>query len=119
MFMHGAMQREGSPGSHFDRALVEQRKRTWKAEAHRAGVGIGRVAETCRAATENLRLGQQLDMDFQPDDRLVFREQFRRDGGRIWSGFSHGLGDYSIQRFGADACKVRLWFARTGVLTGA
>jgi len=30
-----------------------------------------------------------LDVDFQADDRLVFREHFGREGRFLWSGFRH------------------------------
>ena len=54
------------------RALSD-RQRARQPEADRAGVGVRRVAERQLAAAEHLRPRLQLDVDLQPDDRLVAR----------------------------------------------
>ena len=55
-----------------------------KSEAYRADVGVWRIAELCGASAEDFRLGQQLDVDLKPDDRLVLGarrdRRFRRGG---------------------------------------
>ena len=48
--------------------------------ANLADVRIGRIAEAGRAAAEDFRFRQKLDVDFQSDDGLVFRERFPGDG---------------------------------------
>jgi len=35
-------------------------------------------------------LVEELDVDFQADDGLVFRQDFGGDGRFLWSGFRHG-----------------------------
>ena len=52
---------------------VQHRQRPRQAQADRADVGVGRVAEAGRAAAENLRGRLQLHVDFQADDGLVVR----------------------------------------------
>ena len=46
-------------------------------QAHRAGVGVGRIAERQLAAAEHLRPRLELDVDLQPDDGLVARRRVR------------------------------------------
>src|SRR5580704_7853612 len=90
MLVHRAVQRQRGTGSHFDYPLVQHRQGAGKAETDGTSVGVGRVAEARGATAENFGVGQQLDVDFQADDRLVFREQVGRDAGRVWSRFRHG-----------------------------
>ena len=57
-----------------------------QAQAHRADVGVRRIAEAGRAAAENLGARQELDVDFQSDDRLVpglRRDRSFRRGGHV------------------------------------
>ena len=72
-----AVQRHRRQHGELHRLPVQHRQRAGQAEAHRADVGVRRIAEVRGAAAEDLRLGQQLDVDFEPDDRLVLRT--RRD----------------------------------------
>ena len=65
---------------------VEHRQRAGQPEAHRADVGVRRIAEVGGAAAEDLGLGQQLDVDFESDDRLVLRARRNRrfrSGGHV------------------------------------
>ena len=89
MFVDRAIQGERGTHGHFDGALVHDGESSRQAEAHRADVGVRRIAEPRRAAAKDLRSGEQLDVDFQADDRLVFREHFRRQRSCLWSGFRH------------------------------
>ena len=52
-------------------------------EADRHTFVVRRIAKTSRAGAEDFRRGQQLDVDFKSNDRLVFREEIR---GKGWSG---------------------------------
>src|SRR5262249_36775171 len=53
------------------RSAVQYRQRAGQAEAHRAHVGIGRVAEPRGAAAEDLGAREQLHVHLQADHRLV------------------------------------------------
>ncbi len=77
-FLNRAIQGERGAHGHFHSALVQYGESSRQAEAHWADVGIRRVAKAGGAAAEDFRLGQELDVDFQTDDRLIFRLQFRR-----------------------------------------
>src|SRR5438132_1419602 len=79
MFVDRAIQGERGTHGHFDGALVHDGESSRQAEAHRADVGVRRIAEPRRAAAKDFRSGEQLDVDFQADDRLVFREHIRRE----------------------------------------
>jgi hypothetical protein len=62
----------------LDGRLVEHGQRSREAETDRAGVGVGLgVRRVGRAATEQLGVGLELDVDLQPDDRRELR------GGRL------------------------------------
>ena len=63
--VNGAIQGERGADAHFNGTLVEHGKRAGKAEANGADIGVGSIAETRRAAAENLGFGQQLGMDFR------------------------------------------------------
>src|SRR5437899_11182325 len=64
VLVNGAVDGERGAHGHFDRALVENRESAGQAEANRADVGIGRIAETRGTAAENFRFGGELDVDF-------------------------------------------------------
>ena len=82
-FLNRTIQGERGAHGHFHGALVQHGESSRQTKAHRADVGIRRVAKAGGAAAEDFRLGQELDVDFQTDDGLVFREHFRRDGHRF------------------------------------
>ena len=56
---------------------VENRQGPRQAQAYRTGLRVGRSAEVGRAAAEDLSPSEQLDMDFQANDGLVFGDRFR------------------------------------------
>jgi hypothetical protein len=87
--VHGAVQGERGAHGHFDRALVEHGKRAGETEAHRTDIAVWRIAEARRAATEDFGFAEQLDMDFEADNRLVFRQDFWRHGRFFRNGFRH------------------------------
>src|ERR1700760_2516014 len=64
-------QREADPDREVDRAGVDDRERARQAEADRADVHVGRIAEREVTAAEHLGPGLELDVDLQPDHRLV------------------------------------------------
>ena len=70
------------------------------AQTYRADIRVRRIAKLGRAAAEDLGAGQKLDVDFQPDDRLVpglrGDRGFRRGGHRL---------DYSGERRGSGASR--------------
>ena len=57
---------------------VQHRQRARQAQAHRTNIGVRGRAETGGASAEDLGRGRQLDMYFQSDHRLIFRNRFRR-----------------------------------------
>src|ERR1019366_5095440 len=66
-----AVERRGGQPGKLNRPLVQHRQRARQTQTHRADIGVRRIAKLGRAAAEALGAGQQLDVDFQPDDRLV------------------------------------------------
>ncbi len=79
MIVDGAIQCKRGAHSHFDGALVEDGQSAWQAEADRADIGVWRVAEAGGTTAEDFRPGEELDVDFEADDRLVFGEHVGRD----------------------------------------
>ena len=70
------MDRERGFRGHGDHFAVQHRQRAGQPQADRAGVRIRRVPEPRRARTEYLRLGLQLDVNFEADHRFVFGANF-------------------------------------------
>ncbi len=68
----------GGQSGEFHRAAIENRQSSGQAEACGADVGIGRRAVLVATSAERLCLGQQLDMNFEPDDRLVASVNIRQ-----------------------------------------
>jgi hypothetical protein len=64
----------------FDRLAVQYRQSTRQSQTHRANICVRRIAKPGRARAKDFRLGQQLYMDFQPNDRLIFREKILGNG---------------------------------------
>ena len=89
MLVDRAVQRERSAHGHLHGAFVEHWQSTGEAETDGTDVGVWRIAEARRAAAKDLRPGEELDVDFQTDDRLIFRQDFGGDGYCLWSGFRH------------------------------
>src|SRR5437016_6479577 len=89
MVVYGAVQGERGTYGHFNGALVEHGQSTGEAEADRADVGVGRIAKAGGAAAEDFCAREELDVDLEADDGLVFGEHVGRDGGGLWSGFRH------------------------------
>src|SRR5213082_1098029 len=89
MVVDRAVQGERGAHGHLDGALVEHGQSAGEAEADGTDIGVGRIAEASGAAAEDFCAREELDVDFQADDRLVFREHVGGDGGGLWSGFRH------------------------------
>src|SRR4029077_18231631 len=89
VLVHSAVDGQSGAHGHFNGALVENGQRAGKTEADGADVGVRRIAETRGAAAENFRFGEELDVDFQADDRLVFGKELGRHGG-FGGEFRHG-----------------------------
>ena len=66
-----AIQRRGRQHGELHRPPVQNRQRARQPQTHRADIRVRRIAKPGRAAAEDLGAGQKLDVDFQPDDRLV------------------------------------------------
>src|SRR4051812_9798250 len=81
-FIDAAIQRHGREHRELDCFLIENRKRARQAEAHWADVRVGRSAEARGASAENFRFSQQLDVNFEADDWLVFLAYCGADFGR-------------------------------------
>ena len=76
-----AVGRQSGTDRELDDPPVQRRQRAGHAQAHRADVGVGVCAETRRAPAKDLRLGQQLGVHFQADDRVIGR---CHRGGACW-----------------------------------
>ena len=61
----------GSAQPKIDGLPVEHRQGARQSQTHRADVRVGRRAKPRRAATEDFGGGEQLGVDFQPDNGLV------------------------------------------------
>src|SRR5437879_8781877 len=92
--VHGAIQGDRGAHGHFDRAFVQDGKRAGETEAHRTDVRVWRIAETRRAAAEDFGFGEKLYVDFEADDRLVFRQDLDRKSTRLNS--SHRCISYAV-----------------------
>ena len=57
---------------------VQHRQRSRQSQAHWADIGIGWSAELSGASAEYFGCRQELDMDLQPDHRLIFLANSRR-----------------------------------------
>ena len=68
-----AVEGESQRGREVDRLTVQERQRSGIPETDRTDQGVGIGAETVLTAAEDLAAGLQMDMDFQPDDRLPCR----------------------------------------------
>ncbi len=66
------MGRQPGPDREIDDFFVEHRQDSGKTGANRTGVFIGCATELGRTATKNFRLGEQMGVNFQSDDALVF-----------------------------------------------
>jgi len=62
---------------------LELRSGAWHAEAHRTNIRVGRSSEARGAAAEDLRLRQELDVNFESDDGLVGGGGYGRHVGII------------------------------------
>src|SRR5690554_2344718 len=65
-----AVESQADGGDPLDRPSVRDRQRPRKAQAHRTDVRVRLLAEGHRAAAEHLRLGLQLDVGLDSDDRF-------------------------------------------------
>ena len=88
-FVDGTVEGQGGAHAQFDSAFVEDRKSAGESETDGASVGIGRVAEARGATAKDFGMGEELRVDFQADDDLVFGEEFGREGG-FGDEFGHG-----------------------------
>src|SRR5271157_1935556 len=83
-FVDLAIQRRRRQHRKLHRPLVQHRQRPRQAEAHWTYVRVWQIAEARRAAAEDLRRGQELDVYFQSNDRLILGARgnrgFRRGG---------------------------------------
>ena len=89
MVVDRAVQGERGAHGHLDGALVEHGQSAGEAEADGTDIGVRRIAEASGAAAEDFCAREELDVDLQADDGLVFGEHVGRDGGDLWSGFRH------------------------------
>ena len=91
-----AVQRRRGQHRKLHRLLVQHRQRAGQSQAYRTDIGVRRIAKAGRAAAEDLGLRQQLDVDFESDDRLVLglrRDRGFRRGGHTcdYSGDGRGI----------------------------
>src|SRR5215469_13246143 len=68
-----AVEGHGREYREFHRPAVEYRKRPRQPEAHRTNIRVRPITELGRAAAENLGFGQKLNVNFQPNDRLILK----------------------------------------------
>src|ERR1035438_4806426 len=73
-----ALQGHRRESGEFNGFAVEHRQCAWQPQAHGTHVGVRRFAKTRGAGAEDLRLCQQLNMDFESDDRFVLGTDVRR-----------------------------------------
>ena len=73
-----AVQRHRALHRQFHGFPAEDRQSAGQSQAYGTHIGIGCGAELHRATAEDLGARAQLHVHFQPDHRLVFRDQFGR-----------------------------------------
>jgi hypothetical protein len=81
MFVHSAIQGKRGADSHFHCPFVQDGQCSRQTEANGTRIRVRRIAELRGAAAENFGFGQELDVDFEADDDLVFCPDFRRNPG--------------------------------------
>src|SRR6266478_5190459 len=89
MVVDGAVERERGAHGHFDGAFVEYRESAGEAEADGTDVRVRRIAEARRTAAEDFCAGEELDVNLEANDGLVFGDYFRRERRFLWGGFRH------------------------------
>ncbi len=78
-----AVDRLGGKHRKLHRFAIQYRQRSGQPKAGRTGVRVRLPTILVDAPAEGLRLGQKLNMDLQPNDRLVLGKNLRRKwGGR-------------------------------------
>jgi hypothetical protein len=100
--IHAAIQGQAGLNRQFDGLPAQHGKGSRQPQTDRADVGIGRSAETGRAATEDLGVGGELDVNFQADDRLVlfdYGSRARRHVFHYSGGYSRIRMAYEVLRF--------------------
>ena len=78
---HLAVDGQRSQRGKLDGLRVQHRQSAGQAQAHRADIGVGSRAELIGATAEGLGRGEQLHVDLEADDWLVFGHDFRRKSG--------------------------------------
>ncbi len=73
-----AMGRQAGLDCEIDDFFVQHRQDSGKTSANRAGVFIGCATELGRTAAKNFRFGEQMGVNFQSDDALVFHVNTNR-----------------------------------------
>ena len=120
MLLDLQIERQRSAQRQLQGAAVEHRQRARQAEAHRASVGVRRIAEARGAAAKDLGRGLQLRVDFEPDHGLVSRGNLARDAASLWESLEPWrFRDYSI-RIPGDFARRDPWRGQGGTcLRGA
>ena len=77
-----AAERLGRESRKLNGLPVQHRQSSGQAKAHGADVRVRLAAVLVLAAAEGLRLRQQLDVDLESDDRLIFGEDLGRETGK-------------------------------------
>ena len=72
--MDRAVERQGGLGGKIDRPAVQDRQCPGKPQADRADVGVRGVAKSRAAAAENLGIGQEPGVYFEPNNRFKSHE---------------------------------------------
>src|SRR5262249_35741313 len=72
--VEGAAERQCRPYRIVHGGPIENRQRAGETETHRTYARIRLGAELGGAAAENFRLGQEVGVDFEPDDRFKLHE---------------------------------------------
>ena len=95
--MNFAIQGHGRKYGKLNHFAIEHRQRSRQSQAHRTNAGVRRSTEAGRAGTKNLGRREELNVDFQSNDRLIFR---KTGNGIVQSGGHPG--DYSEGRSTQD-----------------
>ena len=75
---------EAEPDRALHRALVQHRQHAGQSEAHRIRLRIRLRAERGRGAAEDLAIGRELRVHFQPDDDFPSHVLFLMKARKIW-----------------------------------
>ncbi len=79
-FIDPTLQGHSRQRREFHGFAIQNGQSSRKSQTNRAHISIWRIAKARRARAEDFRRGQQLNVDFESNNRLIFRKEVFRNG---------------------------------------